>query len=143
MVQIYDTCTHFICTIPLHQPDPYDVEDIDTTLEDHVYYQACHIFVPRAITPKLKPRKKSTYEKRSKRLYLGNVDSYEYVAKIVQEQAFRDLGVSRLGCRFAEYDESRQYDDPCGPSPNFVFCRLGGDSIISRSSCLLCCTNAT
>jgi hypothetical protein len=47
MMQIYSTCSQFIRTIPLLQADIKDVEDVDTTGEDHVYDEACHICMAR------------------------------------------------------------------------------------------------
>lgn len=48
MLQVYDTCEQFIRTIPLLQTDRLNVEDIDTTGEDHIYDEACHICMLRA-----------------------------------------------------------------------------------------------
>jgi hypothetical protein len=36
MLQIFDTCTHTIRTLPVLTPDPHHPEDIDSTLEDHL-----------------------------------------------------------------------------------------------------------
>lgn len=36
MLVVYDTCEHFIRTIPALQADPHDPEDVDDRLEDHV-----------------------------------------------------------------------------------------------------------
>ena len=47
MMQIYSICTQFIRTIPLLQADIKDVEDVDTTGEDHCYDEACHICMAR------------------------------------------------------------------------------------------------
>jgi hypothetical protein len=77
MVQIYDTCTHFIRTIPLLQADKHNIEDVDTTLEDHIYDEVCHIFMARPIRPKVAVPQKGSYEKRIDSLYKGSADSYE------------------------------------------------------------------
>lgn len=111
MVRIYDICTHFIRTIPLLQADPNNVEDIDTNLEDHVYDEACHIFMARPITPKVKPRRKSSYEKRIERLYKGNADDYERYAVYEQEQAIRHLEIGGVDRDPDEYAEVNEYDD--------------------------------
>lgn len=77
MVQIYNTCNHFIRTIPLLQSDQNNIEDIDSDLEDHVYDEACHIFMARPITPKITKIKKSSYEKRIEDLYKPKGDDFE------------------------------------------------------------------
>lgn len=37
MLTVFNTCHGFIRTIPMLQPDPNDMEDVDTKLEDHIY----------------------------------------------------------------------------------------------------------
>lgn len=51
MLLVYNTCEHFIRTIPLLVTDPRNVEDIDTTGEDHVYDEACHVCMARPLAP--------------------------------------------------------------------------------------------
>ena len=43
MMQVTSNCKHFIRTIPALSMDEDRPEDIDTTQEDHVYDEACHI----------------------------------------------------------------------------------------------------
>jgi len=43
MIQVTKNCKHFIRTIPALSMDEDNPEDIDTTQEDHVYDEACHI----------------------------------------------------------------------------------------------------
>lgn len=40
MMVIYNTCKDFIRTIPSLQADTHNVEDVDTTMEDHIYDEA-------------------------------------------------------------------------------------------------------
>lgn len=47
MLRVYDTCREFIRTIPSLQFDAKNVEDVDTTGEDHQYDEACHICMAR------------------------------------------------------------------------------------------------
>ena len=47
MMCVYDTCEAFIRTIPLLKPNPFDMEDVDTRMEDHVYDEACHVCMAR------------------------------------------------------------------------------------------------
>lgn len=53
MLQVYDVCADFIRTVPLLVTDRRNVEDIDTTGEDHIYDEACHVCMarPLAATP--------------------------------------------------------------------------------------------
>jgi hypothetical protein len=51
MVQIYNTCRQFIRTIPNLVTDEHNIEDINTDGEDHVYDEACHIFMARPMLP--------------------------------------------------------------------------------------------
>ena len=53
MMLVYEGCQQFIRTIPLLQTDPNDVEDVDTTGEDHCYDEAALICMARPIS--LKP----------------------------------------------------------------------------------------
>ena len=47
MVQIYSNCTQFIRTIPALVLSKTKVEDVDTDTEDHIYDEACHIFMAK------------------------------------------------------------------------------------------------
>ena len=50
MLQVYSTCEHFIRTVPLLQADTKDPEDIDSTMEDHVYDEACNVCMARPLS---------------------------------------------------------------------------------------------
>jgi hypothetical protein len=50
MLLVYENCQQFIRTIPLLQTDPNDVEDVDTTGEDHCYDEAALICMARPIS---------------------------------------------------------------------------------------------
>lgn len=49
MLLVYDVCEQFIRTIPLLVTDRRNVEDIDTTGEDHIYDEACHACMARPL----------------------------------------------------------------------------------------------
>lgn len=49
MMLIYNTCKQFIRTIPNIIMDEKRPEDVDTTGEDHIYDEACHICMARPI----------------------------------------------------------------------------------------------
>ena len=55
MLQVYDTCRDFIRTIPLLTADRRNVEDIDTTGEDHIYDEACHVCMARPLAAQADP----------------------------------------------------------------------------------------
>jgi hypothetical protein len=58
MLYIFDTCTHFIRTIPTLVYDQTDVEDIDTKQEDHIYDECRYVCMENPIAPRAsaKPR---------------------------------------------------------------------------------------
>jgi hypothetical protein len=107
MMLIYDTCENFIRTIPLLQTDPHNVEDIDTTMEDHVYDEAALICMGRPISMELPKKRKSSYERRIERLIRGDRDSYEYYATVDQEKTFNDLGIGGV-----DYDDDLEEINP-------------------------------
>ena len=49
MLLVYDVCEQFIRTIPLLVADRHNVEDIDTSGEDHIYDEACHACMARPL----------------------------------------------------------------------------------------------
>ena len=59
MLYVFDTCKHFIRTIPALVYDQTDVEDIDTNTEDHIYDEARYVFMEYPINPpkeEIKPK---------------------------------------------------------------------------------------
>ena len=60
MMQVFKTCRHFIEQIPSLVYSETDVEDVDTTQEDHIYdesrYALCtHLIArPQAVQPEVK-----------------------------------------------------------------------------------------
>ena len=68
MLQVYSTCKAFIRTIPALCMDEMNPEDIDTDQEDHIYDEACHIFMQRPVKiAEPKPRL-SEWDRRIERL---------------------------------------------------------------------------
>lgn len=55
MLYIFSTCKHFIRTVPALVYSQIDVEDIDTTAEDHIYDEVRYIAMANPINPP--PRK--------------------------------------------------------------------------------------
>lgn len=52
MFYCFNTCRHFIRTIPLLIYDDKNVEDIDTDLEDHIYDEARYVFMEHPLNPR-------------------------------------------------------------------------------------------
>ena len=50
--QVFDTCKHFIRTIPNLVYDESNVEDIDTTQEDHIYDECRYVLMENPISPR-------------------------------------------------------------------------------------------
>lgn len=52
MFQVFNTCKHFIRTIPSLVYDEKRVEDIDTTQEDHIYDECRYVLMKNPISPR-------------------------------------------------------------------------------------------
>lgn len=52
MFQIFNTCKHFIRTIPSLVYDESNVEDIDTDTEDHIYDECRYVLMANPISPR-------------------------------------------------------------------------------------------
>ncbi len=50
--QVFDTCRHFIRTIPSLCYDQRNVEDVDTTQEDHIYDECRYVLMDLPISPR-------------------------------------------------------------------------------------------
>ncbi|MFA5323339.1 MAG: hypothetical protein WC373_11770 [Smithella sp.] len=55
MMVVYENCSQFIRTIPYITTDEIDIEDVDTSCEDHVYDEAALICMARPIATKEPP----------------------------------------------------------------------------------------
>ena len=53
MFYCFDTCKHFIRTIPTLVYDQKHVEDIDTTQEDHIYDETRYVMMENPISPRI------------------------------------------------------------------------------------------
>jgi len=62
MFYCFKSCRHFIRTIPILIYDEKKVEDIDTTLEDHIYDEARYLFMEHPINPRKAEQKKMPAE---------------------------------------------------------------------------------
>ena len=58
---VFSNCTAFIRTIPLLQYDKTHVEDIDTSLEDHVADEVRYMCMSRPVTPLVRQEKEPIY----------------------------------------------------------------------------------
>ncbi len=52
MLYVFDTCKHFIRTVPSLVYDETDVEDVDTDGEDHVYDELRYVCMKNPIAPR-------------------------------------------------------------------------------------------
>ena len=52
MLYVFDTCRHFIRTVPNLVYDESDVEDIDTDGEDHIYDELRYVCMKSPIAPR-------------------------------------------------------------------------------------------
>ena len=52
MFQVFDTCQHFIRTIPALVYDESNVEDINTDQEDHIYDECRYVLMENPISPR-------------------------------------------------------------------------------------------
>ena len=55
MFQVFNTCRHFIRTIPNLVYDESNVEDIDTRQEDHIYDECRYVLMQHPISPTPSP----------------------------------------------------------------------------------------
>ena len=51
MLQVFNTCKHFIRTLPNLVYDESNVEDIDTRQEDHIYDECRYVLMENPISP--------------------------------------------------------------------------------------------
>ena len=58
MFYVFNTCKHFIRTIPALMYSETQVEDIDTKLEDHIYDEWRYVCMARPIPPRQKHKQK-------------------------------------------------------------------------------------
>jgi hypothetical protein len=117
MMQIYDTCAHFIRTIPLLQQDALKPEDVDTKMEDHIYDEACHILMNRPLSLELPEVKPNFYQRRIDQLKHGHINTYEYIATAEQRHEINRLAgndysdpFGSVGDDFDEYDDGAMID---------------------------------
>ena len=58
MLYVFDTCKHFIRTVPALVYDETDVEDVDTDGEDHIYDELRYVCMKNPIAPRPNEGKK-------------------------------------------------------------------------------------
>lgn len=64
MLQVFDTCEHFIRTIPSLVTNRHKIEDIDTTGEDHIFDESSHAAMARPLAAKDEPSRLSETDRR-------------------------------------------------------------------------------
>jgi len=55
MFQVFNTCRHFLRTVPTLVYDQHRVEDVDTSMEDHIYDEWRYVMMASPITPNYEP----------------------------------------------------------------------------------------
>lgn len=106
MVLVYDTCKHFIRTIPSLCMDENKPEDIDTDQEDHVYDESAQIFMARPVSMELPKPRLSSHDKRIDELKRGKRDDYDTIISRENDLAYRDLEGDDY-----EWGDVQEYDD--------------------------------
>lgn len=95
MLQVYPGCDHFFRTIGGLIQDEHNIEDIDTTGEDHVYDESCLICMARPLAlPEDRPKLSAT-DKRLDRLVRGDSERFDTIATIEQERELARLQSGR------------------------------------------------
>ncbi len=82
MMLIYNTCEQFIRTIPALMLNKNNIEDVDTSGEDHVFDSVCHVCMARVIVMKGEEMRPLTQEERVWKVIQG-----EEPVNILKEQA--------------------------------------------------------
>ena len=78
MLQVFNTCRHFIRTLPALVYDEADVEDIDTDGEDHIYDELRYVCMKNPIAaPVIQPQKPRPYDPLSTD-DINQTDPYEF-----------------------------------------------------------------
>lgn len=62
LFQVFETCRHFIRTIPTLVYDARRVEDVDTSQEDHIYDECRYVLMENPISPRLNVLQKPVLE---------------------------------------------------------------------------------
>jgi len=77
MFHVYDNCEQFIRTIPNIVAGKTDIEDIDTTGEDHIYDEAAHIVMARPLSFEIPPERKDFMTRRIEKMEKeATIDDY-------------------------------------------------------------------
>ena len=78
MLTVFNNCHSFIRTIPMLQPDPLDLEDVDTRLEDHIYDAVRYAIMSDFVSHPTKAlrRQNGKYERQTKQ---GEYNPLEYL----------------------------------------------------------------
>ena len=82
MLYVFETCKHFIRTVPNLVYDETNVEDIDTDGEDHIYDECRYVCMKNPIAPRPKPIvKPKPYDPLDLGTDLAGYDRYEFYRK--------------------------------------------------------------
>lgn len=82
MFQVFNTCRHWIRTIPSLVYDERYVEDVDSDGEDHLYDMTKYVLMRNPIVPPMKPAKKpKPYNPLDTDMETEHMDRYEFYRK--------------------------------------------------------------
>lgn len=109
MMLIYKNCVQFIRTIPSIVTHKNNVEEIDSTGEDHIFDEACHICMARPLALKHSNPKISSHDQRLDALKKGKTTPFEDYASEQQRQSPIDQGGYGWG-EMDEYEDGRLYE---------------------------------
>lgn len=86
MMMVYDTCKHFIRTIPDLCQDEDDIEDIDTTQEDHCYDSSALLCMARPLSMKFPKEAKTQAQKHIEEILKPRYDYQEREAASIGQE---------------------------------------------------------
>lgn len=102
MLQVYSTCEQFIRTIPMIQTDPKNVEEIDSTGEDHIFDEACHLCMARPMALKLPEPIKTMGAHRIDFLEKGTQEEQFQVGQAKEQQRYNEQHLRETALRYGE-----------------------------------------
>jgi len=78
MMYVFNTCRHFIRTVPNLMYDESNVEDINTKSEDHIYDCVRYVLMANPITPRQNALRKSILEENPLECNLEKLGKYNF-----------------------------------------------------------------
>ena len=115
MLQVYDTCKHFLSTIPALSMDENNPEDIDTDQEDHIYDEACHFVMAKPVRLEIPPPIRSLADIRidhlEKKRPINPYEDYALRDHAIDQRFWRHVQGGPRGEPVKEARKGRCYSD--------------------------------